>query len=292
MNYVESFDLLGVAARQKPCLTGIGAPAVPAVSGELYLDTASGDLYKCVNGLWQRDKSSGDIPFFDLEALGFRGDMEAKPVVQEISVAPALMAQMTAAMDAGPISVKIGFYDVDREYGTAVIPGYAWHVNESGDYGLPIQLGYYGSRPVTVIIVFHPDRNTVSGDAWLLTDDGRLEEALAACQPLIPTLDLISLGVPTVAVGAGQTVSKTVTSSQLTDIVSALNASGLVKLRTRANMSGAIMESTTTFCVMKYLGAAGMDVYQMCCLVGGVGSFMCEVHTDARRIDMVSYLLA
>ena len=50
MNYVESFNLFGVEAKQVPCITGSGAPTLRTggVIGCLYMDITSGDIYKCV----------------------------------------------------------------------------------------------------------------------------------------------------------------------------------------------------------------------------------------------------
>lgn len=49
MNYVESFNLLGVEAKQLPCIKGEGAPttATEGAVGCLYMDTLTGDTYKC-----------------------------------------------------------------------------------------------------------------------------------------------------------------------------------------------------------------------------------------------------
>lgn len=50
MNYVDSFDLFGVKARQKACIPGEGAPtsATKSAVGDLYMDTVTGDIYKCI----------------------------------------------------------------------------------------------------------------------------------------------------------------------------------------------------------------------------------------------------
>lgn len=49
MNYVEKFNLFGVEAMQIPCIKGDGAPttATPGAVGCLYMNTATGKLYKC-----------------------------------------------------------------------------------------------------------------------------------------------------------------------------------------------------------------------------------------------------
>lgn len=52
MNFVESLNLLHVSAKEIPCLTGKGAPTerTEGVPGVLYMDTDTGDLYKCRGG--------------------------------------------------------------------------------------------------------------------------------------------------------------------------------------------------------------------------------------------------
>lgn len=49
MNYVESFNLLGVEAKQIPCIKGDGAPTTTTEGavGCFYIDTTTGTLYKC-----------------------------------------------------------------------------------------------------------------------------------------------------------------------------------------------------------------------------------------------------
>lgn len=62
MNFVDSFNLLGVEARQIPCIIGNGTPTAMTEGevGCLYMDVSSDtkDMYKCVaieNGqyVWQ-----------------------------------------------------------------------------------------------------------------------------------------------------------------------------------------------------------------------------------------------
>lgn len=49
MNYVEHLNLFGVEAKEVPCIKGIGAPtsSTEGAVGCLYMDTDTGDLYKC-----------------------------------------------------------------------------------------------------------------------------------------------------------------------------------------------------------------------------------------------------
>lgn len=53
MNYVNSFNLLGLEARQRPCLTGNGEPKNTTVGavGELYIDINTGNIYKCISNI-------------------------------------------------------------------------------------------------------------------------------------------------------------------------------------------------------------------------------------------------
>ena len=51
LNYVDHLDLFGVPAKQIPCDTGEGAPTTATVGavGCFYMDTLTGDVYKCVS---------------------------------------------------------------------------------------------------------------------------------------------------------------------------------------------------------------------------------------------------
>ena len=51
MKYVEHLKLLGVDAKQIPCITGEGEPstATEGAIGCLYMNTLNGDIYKCIS---------------------------------------------------------------------------------------------------------------------------------------------------------------------------------------------------------------------------------------------------
>ena len=68
MNYVESFNLLGVEAKQIPCIKGEGAPttSTEGAVGCFYIDTLVGTLYKCTAA------SSGNYTWETFE--GEKGD--------------------------------------------------------------------------------------------------------------------------------------------------------------------------------------------------------------------------
>ena len=50
MNYVKSLNLFGVEAKEIPCITDSGVPTNSTVGdvGMFYMDTDTGDVYKCV----------------------------------------------------------------------------------------------------------------------------------------------------------------------------------------------------------------------------------------------------
>ena len=51
MEYVESFNLFGTEVSQIPCIRSVGAPITTTVGevGCLYMDTNTGNLYKCTS---------------------------------------------------------------------------------------------------------------------------------------------------------------------------------------------------------------------------------------------------
>lgn len=87
MNYVDSFDLFGVKARQRPCKPGVGAPttATEGAVGELYMDTDTGALYKCIavaDGVytWEKVSATGSINYDKtVKAINHRGGCNIAP---------------------------------------------------------------------------------------------------------------------------------------------------------------------------------------------------------------------
>ena len=86
MNYVESFNLLGIEAKQIPSITGEGTPTstTEAAVGSLYMDTTTGDMYKCTaatDGVytWARTLDENDKNEL---AENIEGKFDATNVVQ------------------------------------------------------------------------------------------------------------------------------------------------------------------------------------------------------------------
>ena len=68
MNYIKQFDVAGSPVRQRPSLTGNGAPttSTEGAIGELYIDSLSGQMYKCVGVsgstyTWIRNLDANDL---------------------------------------------------------------------------------------------------------------------------------------------------------------------------------------------------------------------------------------
>lgn len=90
MNYVESFNLLGVEAQQIPCITGEGAPttATEGAVGCFYMDTLTGNIYKCTAVLdeiytWETfEGEKGDIDVTGAlgQVIGFDSDGNLAPM--------------------------------------------------------------------------------------------------------------------------------------------------------------------------------------------------------------------
>ena len=66
MNYVNHLDILGVVAKEIPCVKGNGAPSTSTAGavGLLYMDTATGRIYKCTGAsgstyMWESLEGSG-----------------------------------------------------------------------------------------------------------------------------------------------------------------------------------------------------------------------------------------
>lgn len=93
MNYVESFNLLGVEAQQIPCITGEGAPttATEGAVGCFYMDTLTGNIYKCTAVLdeiytWETfegEKGDIDVQGEPGQVLSFDADGNLAPMPLE-----------------------------------------------------------------------------------------------------------------------------------------------------------------------------------------------------------------
>lgn len=77
MNFVESLSMFHVDAKEIPCVTEKGAPTekTQGAPGVLYMDTDTGDLYKCraadaVNGVYTWEKIGGGNSEYKLPIAG------------------------------------------------------------------------------------------------------------------------------------------------------------------------------------------------------------------------------
>lgn len=103
MNYVESLNLFGVEAKEIPCIKGSGAPttATEGAVGCLYMDTNTGNIYKCTaaaNGVytWKDNGSDGGVagyytpsvtqPTEDSLVFFFARSDDAMPSVEPVTI--------------------------------------------------------------------------------------------------------------------------------------------------------------------------------------------------------------
>ena len=88
MNYVDHFNLFGIDAKQIPCDTGEGAPTTATVGpvGGFYMDTLTGDVYKCVSAAggiytWEKMGSGAAMVDYDenVRTIAHRGYSAVAP---------------------------------------------------------------------------------------------------------------------------------------------------------------------------------------------------------------------
>lgn len=271
MEYVESFDLLGVAARQKPCLAGKGAPAIPAVTGELYLDTDTGELYKYTGGGWQLHKTGADIPFFDLAAMGL-------PAVSVTGGSVSWNADLTALMAAlrnGPVKVRAGILDAagGSQYAESIL--------------LCTESQTEGFQQVSVT-------GNARGNPFLASANIQSDGLTLSVLPLggtgtvPPLIDFTQLGLPTIIIGADETVSVNVTAAKMAELQSLLS-SGVVCVKITVNAQGNIMD-TLTIVGSTYL--VGDNMIDISFMVLGWLSVCIQLWIGENRIDAWSVALA
>lgn len=97
MNFVEHSNSFGVETKEIPCIKGSGAPttATEGAAGCFYMDTATGEVYKCTavqNGVytWKYFDVSGDIEALKnelsaIKSVGFNIDSAGEGYVDDIS---------------------------------------------------------------------------------------------------------------------------------------------------------------------------------------------------------------
>lgn len=70
MNFIKNFDILGISAKEIPCITGSGAPtsSTEGAVGCLYMDADTGNMYKCTavsDGVYTWETLLNDQPSRD-----------------------------------------------------------------------------------------------------------------------------------------------------------------------------------------------------------------------------------
>ena len=143
MNYVKSFDLFGVPATQIPATPGSGAPttATEGAVGCLYMDTDTGNLYKCTAATdgaytWvEAGNGSGglDLENLTMEVTGVDGGNQlslSDGTTTKTALIPAVAA------DADDIQVAVDSYLTEHpvEDGKDGADGVTPHIGDNGNW--------------------------------------------------------------------------------------------------------------------------------------------------------------
>ena len=82
MKFVKSLSMFHVNAKEIPCLTGKGAPTeqTEGAVGALYMDTDTGDLYKCTAA------EAGSYTWVNMDGLGSQNKTVEKEYAAELSI--------------------------------------------------------------------------------------------------------------------------------------------------------------------------------------------------------------
>ena len=172
MNYVESFNLFGVPAKQIPCMKGAGAPTTSTEGdvGCLYMDTNSdaGDVYKCI--------SAANGVYTWLYLGGSDSDpAEGSVLYTEQVLTPEQKAQARANIDAVTV-FDLGREPTNNDYGGRVGNLAIWYPDMDkkpfvymymGEYG-EIGSGFYAwkliTTPDTIESTIPPSENYLGDD--------------------------------------------------------------------------------------------------------------------------------
>ena len=120
MNYVESFNLFGTEAKQIPCIKGTGAPTdkTEGAAGCFYMDTDTGEIYKCVSvseGAYAWEPVGGSAVGKVTESGGVIFGNESNQATGEASIAAGDVAMRVDGEYAENAEGKVYVVSVDCE---------------------------------------------------------------------------------------------------------------------------------------------------------------------------------
>lgn len=118
MNYVESFNLFGTEAKQIPCIKGTGAPTdkTEGAAGCFYMDTDTGEIYKCVSvseGAYAWEPVGGSAAGKATESGGAIFGHESNEATGEASIAAGDVAMRVDGKYAENADGKVYVVSVD-----------------------------------------------------------------------------------------------------------------------------------------------------------------------------------
>lgn len=107
MNFVESLSFTHMNAKEIPCVTSAGAPAAATqgAPGVLYMDTDTGEIYKCTAADYENEVFTWK-PLTDSQGSGATGSCPL--TVETITVGEAHVAVTALVLDYNSIALRVG----------------------------------------------------------------------------------------------------------------------------------------------------------------------------------------
>lgn len=197
MNYVKSFDLFGVPATQIPATPGSGAPttATEGAVGCLYMDTNTGDLYKCtavVDGVYTWVCAGGNTTERKYGKLLVLGDSHGNGMynddysfVDVLSESGAFSEVVKACVNGACVGPYNTWYEADGYNLVEQVERYAEDIQTAD-----IIICEYGGNDVLQIMDGAVDAGTLNDGADATTICGYLNKAITRIYELNPTVAL------------------------------------------------------------------------------------------------------
>lgn len=172
MNYIDSFDIFGVEAKEIPCIKGNGAPTTETAGavGMFYMDIDTGSVYKCtavVNGVytWVDDitKLYERVPSFGYMLSGSQSLLNISPSAKTVTVNSGYMFIKNIQEDApARLTIPQKTLDIDQTSAFAFI---VYDVVESTI--ICIDPSMYNCDHQYIVAIIRRDYYTIPSANWI-----------------------------------------------------------------------------------------------------------------------------